>query len=294
MQRQRLFLIGGVALAIIAAFAVVAYITEQVKAAKVRAQKAYEAALQSSVSVLMAKEDIPRGSVIDPEKFYQELMPKQYVLPDAVTSMDRISGMVSIAPIAKGEQISLGKLSYTKTGGGLSEVTPVGKRAITISVDNISSLAGMLRPGNYIDVIAMIPVPMQTADGKQMAQLVTLPIFQNVMVLAVGQQTSTGTSRSYDRYGAQEEKVETTPLVTLALNPQEANLITFVLEQSKIRLILRSPADSKIEPIQPASLESLLQYLLPKEPPRPAPPPEPEDLVEIYRGLSKEVRKLPK
>jgi pilus assembly protein CpaB len=294
MQRQRLFLIGGVALAIVAAFAVIAYIGQQIQTAREDAKKKYIEAMKSSVSVLKAKADISRGTAIDPGLFYQELMPKQYALPDAITSMDRISGMVSIAPIAKDEQVSLGKLSYTRSGGGLSDVTPVGKRAITISVDSISSLAGMLRPGNYIDVIAMIPVPMQTADGKQVAQLITMPVFQNVLVLAVGQQTSSGVSKAYDRYGASEEKVETTPLVTLALNPQEANLITFVQEQSKVRLVLRSPADSKIELVQPASLESLLQYLLPREPPAPAPPPEPEDYVEIYRGLNKEVRKLPK
>jgi pilus assembly protein CpaB len=194
--------------------------------------------------------------------------------------------MITIAPVSKGEQITLSKLSYTRQAGGLAEATPVGKRAITVSVDNLSSLAGMIKPGDYVDVIAMIPVPATGTDGKPTTQTAVLPLFQNVLVLAVGQEIGQVISAE-SRY-KQAERSEPSPLITLALSPQEANLIAFVQEQSKIRLVLRSPADSKIEPVQITSWDTLFQYVMPKDISKTELPKEEGPFVEIYRGLNKE------
>jgi len=296
LQRQQLFLIGGVGLGLLAVFMIIMYLNQQSKIAKEQAKQQYEAILKNSTPVLIAKKDIPAGTAINAEDLAPANVPNKYVQPQAVTSMDRISGMLTVAPISKGEQISLSKLSFTpQRTKGLADVTPVGKRAITIPVDNISSLAGMLKPGDYVDILAMIPIPVQTADGKQSAQLVVAPLFQNVQVLAVGRETGAPV-KSADRYGY-EEKKEVTPLVTIALGPKETNLIAYVQEQSKIRLVLRSPADSKVESMTPTTLDSLLQYILPPPPPKPEVVPvkePPKEYVEIYRGLSKEKIELSK
>ncbi len=228
--------------------------------------------------------------------FTTEIVINKYVQPQAVTSSDRIAGMVTIAPISKNEQITLSKLSFAKQAGGLAEVTPVGKRAITISIDNIAALAGMIKAGDYVDVIAMLPESAQTSEGKQVTQLTIIPLFQNVLVLAIGQETSAlPRERTRNRETeASAEKKESSPLITIALEPQEANLITFVQEQGKIRLTMRSPADSKVEQTHPANWETLLQYLASKSPAAKEKEaqakelPQPVGYVEIYRGLNKE------
>jgi len=202
--------------------------------------------------------------------------------------------MVTISPIAKGEQITLSKLAYPKdvgSGGNLAASTPFGKRAITIAVDNIASLAGMINPGDYVDVIALLPIPAQAPDGSQAVQAATLPLFQNVLVLAVGQNIGSPAAAVKGRY--EKEAKQASPLITIALTPQEINFITFVQEQGKIRLVLRSPADSKVEPIQVANWQTLFQYLRPEisdseeEAPQAAVP-SPEGFVEIYRGMNQE------
>jgi pilus assembly protein CpaB len=254
MPKQRLVLIIGIVLALAAVFMTMIYIDQQRKTIQDQAQKELANIQANQTAVLTAKKDIPRGTPIDAGMLESKIIPNKYVQPQAVTSLDRIAGMVTIAAISKDEQITLSKLSYSKQMGGLAEVTPMGKRAITILVDNISALAGMIKAGDYVDIIAMMPVPVQTPDGKQAAQLLSIPLFQNVLILAVGQETST-IVKPTSRYRREEEKKDTTtaPLITLALDPQEANLIAFVQEQGKIRLILRSPADSKIEPLQAVS-----------------------------------------
>ena len=302
MNRQRIFLITGVILGLIAVVMVNNYIQQKEQQIKEQAKKAILQMQQNQVAVLVAKTDIPKGVTIEPEMLETAVIPNQYLVPQAVTSLDRISGMVTIAPISKGEQISLSKLTQphqvSTGGGGLAQITPAGKRAITISVDNISSLAGMIRPGDYVDVIAVLPVPIQTPDGKQTTQMAVIPLFQNVLVLAVGQEIGSISKEETGRY-KKEEKREPSPLITLALSPQEAHLLAFVQEQGKIRLTLRSPIDSQIQPVQPASWETLFQYVMPSVPSTPEVKPEaksetekkpqvPQEYVEIYRGLNKE------
>ncbi|MDD4953381.1 MAG: Flp pilus assembly protein CpaB [Candidatus Omnitrophica bacterium] len=290
MKKQRIILISGIALIVVALFALKIYVdqirTEADIEAKAKSQK-YQA---SQVMVLIAKRDIDKGVAIDIEDLQTENMPSQFVQPQAVTSFDRISGMITLAPISKGEQITLSKLAYQRAGN-LASITPVGKRAVSIAVDNISSLSGMIKGGDYVDVIGMIPVSMQTPDGKTVTQIKVAPLFQNILVLAVGQDMGMPVKEE-SRYKKQESTKEASPLITLALSPQEASLITFVQEQSKIRLVLRSPTDAKIESVQPASWDTLSQYIMPGPPAAGEagvkPQEEEGEYVEIYRGLNKE------
>jgi len=211
-----------------------------------------------------------------------------------------------VIPISKGEQITLNKLIWPREGGSgnisgtLAMVTPVGKRAITISVDNLASLAGMIKAGDYVDVIAMTPVPVETTEKKQGVQVAVIPLFQNVLVLAVGHEIGRpATSASLPEAGRYSKPSDeksppsssgTTQLIALALAPQEANLIAFVQEQGKLRLTLRSPADSQVQPALPTTWDTLFKYIMPSKEGAKEPEPVKEEIeyVEIYRGLNKE------
>ncbi len=281
-------MIIGVGTALIAVFMIQVYLKGQQRAIMEEAKRKLASAQANQVSVLVAKRDIPQGAAIDPASFEISIVPNQYVQPKAVTSLDRISGMVTVASISKGEQLTLSKLGYvgSKQPRGLAEATPIGKRAVTVAVDNIASLAGMVKAGDYVDVITVIAVPVMGPDGKQASQASVVPLFQNVLVLAVGQDT--GVLAREDSRRRAEEKKESSPLITLALGPQEANLFAFVQEQGKIRLVLRSPADSQVQPVQPASWDMLFQYIMPPQAKTDVSEKKEAPSVEIYRGLKKE------
>ena len=263
--KPKLMIIVGVVLILMATFLAYNWLADQRRMDEERAARAFKKMQSSQVTVLVAKEDIPKGSVISAGVIGTQIVPENYIQPQAVTSFDRIADMVTTADISKGEQISLTKLVSAKQAGGgaLSGLTPAGKRAVTILVDNISSVAGMLKPGDYVDVMAALQVPVQVAEGKQEGQLGILPLFQNVLVLAVGQNSSTVSSQG-SRYQKKEDDSSSAQqqnqMITLALAPQEASLIAFVQEQGKIRLTLRSPADAKVEQVQPATWETLFKY----------------------------------
>lgn len=290
IEKQKIILISGIALGLVAMVMVKLYLDQQKQFAQEQAKRQIARMQSSQAAILIAKQDIPKGTLIDSAPLDSSIVPNEYVQPQAVTSLSRIAGMVTVAPISKGEQITLSKLANTKQAGGdLAGVTPAGKRAISIAVDNISSVAGMVKPGDYVDVIATLQVPVQTAEGQTASQIAVVPLFQNVLVLAIGQNTGGPVSSR-----AREQTVDTSGganLVTLALTPQEASFAAFVQEQGKIRLTLRSPADAKVEPITPANLNTLFQYILPQQQQaaeQEAKKEEQAETIEIYRGASKE------
>ena len=296
-MRKKLPLIIGIVMALIAAYLIKVYTEQQRQVIIEGAKKKMEQIQADQVPVMVATKDLAKGSTIGKDSVGVIIVPAQHVQPQAASSVDRIAGMVTLVPISKGEQIILNKLMSVKEavgGGSLAMSTPIGKRAITIAVDSISAVGGMIRPGDYVDVVAMVTVPVTTPEGKQASQAAVVPLFQNTLVLAVGQETAALPQAGEGR--SKKEARSESPAITLALSPQEANLLAFVQEQGKIRLSLRSPSDAKIEPVQPSSWDSLFQYLVPHEPgeqpkvkqeKKPVEP-EPGTYVEIYRGLNKE------
>jgi len=295
IDKQKLILISGIVLGVMAIVMIKVYLDQQQQALQEKAKAAIASMQKDQTAVLVAKQDIPQGSVISPEMLDTSIVPNKFVQPQAVTSLDRISGMMTVAPISKGEQISLSKLIRERTAEsrGLAGATPSGKRAITIVADSIASLSGMVKPGDYVDVLAVIQIPVQGQDGRVTGQIAIIPLFQNVLVLAVGQ--NTGAAAPAGRY-TESAPVATSGgnvLITLALGPQEANLVAFVQEQGKMRLVMRSPADAKIEPIAPATWDSFFQYVMP-QPEAAAPMVDTNEYIEIVRGLSKERMPLSK
>jgi pilus assembly protein CpaB len=287
-----------VVLALLAVFMVKIYTDQQQKAIEQKYLNTVKTLQENQTSVLVAKQDIPKGTFISPDFLETKVVPNEFVQPQAVTSMSRIDGMVAIAPIAKDEQVTMSKLMFPKQAGDLAEITPVGKRAITLLVDNISSLMGMLKAGDYVDIIAVLPVPVSSAEGKTVTQATVIPLFQNVLVLAVGQEIGGPAAKEERRYRKEEKaQQDSNPPITVALKPQEASLVAFAQEQGKIRLVLRSPSDSQVEPVQLANWDTLFQYLAPKRerPPASAQKTEKDTSsgpsIEIYRGMNKE--KLP-
>lgn len=286
MPKKYLPLIIAGALGLIATFLINVYLKQKTQ----EAQQQVIATQKNLTTVVVARQDISSGTVIEENMLKEETVRKDMLQPRAAISIDRVANKITLAPISKGEQVLLNKLTISGLETSLSTKVPRGKRAITIPVDNISSVGGMIRPGDHVDVMGMVPVPAMTPEGKQVAQLSTMPLFQDVLVLAVGQEF---TAAIPGATGEKKGEKTLSPVITLALVPQEANLIAFVQEQGKIRLVLRSPEDTQVQPPVPASWDTLFRTVMPQafqEQPKEAP--KPKKTVEIYRGLNKEVKSL--
>lgn len=306
-MNKRLSLITGAVLALLAVFLVRVYLNQQREAIRIQEARNAERLKESQSPILIAKVDIAPQTLLEPSMFDVAIAPANQIPPQAVISYDQILQKEAVAPISKGEPILMTKLMETarrkKSGQGvevsLSTSTPSGKRAVTIPVDNIASVGGMIKPGNNVDVVCLLSVPEDTGVQKKAAKReVILPLFQNVLVLAVGSDIVGEVEEKIDQTAQKgkpqpaKEKASSAKTMTLALSPQEANIIAFVQEQGKIRLVLRSPGDSLIEKdIKPISWETLFKLLRQDESGKDIKTEDfaPKDTIEIYRGMKREV-----
>ncbi|MCP4652927.1 MAG: Flp pilus assembly protein CpaB [Candidatus Omnitrophica bacterium] len=315
----------GIILAAVATFMIKSYLDEQKKEMIQQTRETVISMRENQSAVFVARRDIRKGVPIQASLVDTAVLDKRNVNPKAVRYFSEIENKSTAKAIRAGEQITTDALRTTRIeaggpGGGpvtFSMVIPEGKRAVSVSVDNVASIVHMMRPGDHVDVFAIIAFPLPGQQGKQ---LMNIPLFQDVEVLAVGDQFSesklakVGSSIkklvNEKKKDEKKKKAANNPAITLALDPQEANIISFVQEEGKVRLALRSPNDtSKVnyraqvaqQQVAPlVTTQSFFQYLaanglvtLPK--PKPTAPPKPKGpQVEIYRGQEKEVKTLRK
>ncbi len=286
-------IIIAVVVAMVAAFLAMAWLSQQQQQLSSDLKAQYERLHANTVDAIYAKSDIPQGKIIAEDLLYTKPAAKDSLPQGAVVSIARVIDRVATVSIKKDAMINIEMVGWPTTSETtLAMKTPIGKRAITISVDNISSLVGMIKPGDYVDVLSLILIP-KMVDGKQSGVPATVPLFQNVLVLAVGSQFGTSSDRGPgSRKKAAEEpaRTEGAPLITLALTPEQVNILAFVQEQGKIRLVLRSPGDAKTEPVVPASWDTLIKYLFPQAELEQKPEVKKElPQVEVIRGFKKEM-----
>jgi Flp pilus assembly protein CpaB len=276
VQKQRLIIvIIGVILGFIAVVMVNIYIRDMAEDTKRKAARELEKIRANQAVVLVAKQDIPIDTVLQSGMLETAIVPREYVQPQVAASMDNISGMTTIAPISRGEQISFSKLSTASQvvkRRDLASVTPVGKRAVTVDAENLNDVVGLIKPGDNVDLIAVLSLPKDNSDGKNIMEQTIVPAFQNVLILAVGQETDPN---------AKPGKIQRTNQITVALNPTEANILSFLQDQGKIRISLRSTDDAQIEIVEPITWQSVLEQI-------PSLKAKQGETIDIYRGLKKE------
>ena len=232
--------------------------------------------------VLVAAKQISKGAVIDYNMLAFKVMPVKFTQPGALRSRQLAVGKTALVPIMPGEQILATKLATPGAGLTLAGKTPPGKRAFTITFDPAAAVGGMIRPGDHVDVLASFS-----------KQQIMLTLFQNILVLAVGQQMiPTAEAEKVGKRTATPSKEST---ITFALTPQEVQILTVAMEHGKIQLTLRPPMESeKALPSADLSnlpstidLNTLFQFYIRR--PRVEIP-----SVEVIRGLKKETMPLPR
>lgn len=232
----RAWLILGVALAIggLAALAASSFLSKQVEAIEARGKG-------KTVNVVVAKVDIARGVKLDNTNVAVRAVPAEFAHSVAVTPDDfaRIDGQPLAYPIKAGEMILWG-LMETLRAPSFSARVENGRRAMTVPVDEINSISGMLEPGDMIDLIASV----SQGDKK-----ITFPLLQKVHVMATGQ-------RSLDDPAGGPRKSYST--VTIDTTPAQAESLIVAREVGKLTALLRNPLDDQVVVIDPNDVATLM------------------------------------
>ena len=133
------------------------------------------------------------------------------------------------------------KQVFTKERTGLPAQTRSGWRAISIPVSSVTSVSGLIRPNNFVDVIGTFHFP--DAKGDSSLDTVTMTILQRVKVLATGSDIGYAQQNGSQSAAAVPRSYST---VTLELTPKEVEMIIFAQQKGSLTLSLRSYEDPNI------------------------------------------------
>jgi len=100
--------------------------------------------------VLVAAYDLPMGHVIQSNDFFLASFPKDMIPDDAIRNPDQVVGMSLMIGRSEGDIIRLSNIGTEPMALAPNE------RAVAVTVNNASGLAGLLRPGDLVGLTAVI------------------------------------------------------------------------------------------------------------------------------------------
>jgi pilus assembly protein CpaB len=267
MNRSRLLMIGGLALALGGLVSVAVY----------KNLLGRGPAAEPGVEVVVAADDIQVGARIEEHDLKLVRYPASSLPAGTPTRRSQVLGRGVILPITRGEFILSSKLAPENAGAGLPALIPPGMRAVSVRVNEVVSVANFVGPGTRVDVLLT-----GTPNGSSESQTTT--VLQNVAVIAAG--------HNLERNANGE--AQNVPVMTFLTSPEDAERLTLASAEGKIQLVLRNPLDTHQDPLDAANSRQLYKNMAPVAAPKPVvhaaahkavPAPPPSVLsVEVYQG----------
>jgi pilus assembly protein CpaB len=202
-----------------------------------------------TVPVAVARIDIPIGSPLTSSQLDSVKWPRAYAPKGSFSDPGKASGRVVRRPIAAGEPLLETALHPQGAEAGLVSVIENGKRAVSVKVDAVIGVAGFIKPGSHVDVLATI-----RRIDRQEALPYTNSVLQDVRVLAIDQRL--------EQVGDADPKLVN--VVTLEVDPAQAPRLTYIAHEGRLQLALRGPGDRELSETQSVAVADVMP--LPRRP----------------------------
>ena len=233
--------------------------------------------------VLVAAAELPAGRILKPGDLRWQSWPEDGVADSYfVRAPDResesppdLAGAVIRQGVAKGEPFTERRVVRPGEQGFLAAMLKPGHRAISVPVDATSGLAGLIFPGDRVDVILTHTVAgEQNASGA--VRRVSETVLGDIRVMALDQRTD---ERSEERTIAKT--------ATLELSPKQAERVSLARALGSLSLSLRPIArEGAREKTRPSfTLDSQISAVVSLPPSEPAAP-KAADSITVVRGSS--------
>jgi pilus assembly protein CpaB len=177
--------------------------------------------------VLVAARDFKEEEILKPDMVTVVRMARSAVPPNAFSSFADVQDRWVKNVMLEGDLLVEKKLGPKGTPPGLVSNIPQGMRAFAIDVTEQSGVSGFILPGHHVDVIR------HDTNEKNEHQAET--ILQNVLVLAAGQV-----------FTRQDERAVQSRTVTLALKPDEVDVLVATRARGNLSLALRGINDHEL------------------------------------------------
>jgi pilus assembly protein CpaB len=222
-------------------------------------QTRVSAAVQPAGTIVVAAESLAYGTAMTPDNIV-EIPWFSNALPEGAFAVkdDLLSGgrRVALSPLKRGEAVLRSKITGPGQRASLASLLDEGKRAVTVSVDDVRGVAGFVLPGDFVDIVIIAD------DGSPKRQSYSDILLEHVKVLAIDQVASEG-----------EGQPTVAKAVTVEVTKEQAQKILLATNIGKLSLILARPVESKPDPNHRVSEKDIGRTSPEPLRPPPAPPP---------------------
>jgi pilus assembly protein CpaB len=238
--------------------------------------------MATPIKVVVAVKDIPEGTRLDESLIEEKEIPKKYVQPGAIGSVSEALDRPIHVSVLKGTQI-LEAMFIMAEERGVATKIPTGMRAFSIAVTEVTAVAELIQPGDFVDILATVEVGSFKEGRNVSEEIITKTILENVLVLAVNrvsskigfvrlmrvQQKAEGSmSPEIAEPSGQREKTRT---LTLALLPEDTQKMNMAQEIGSISASLRSRWDKgeklHVPPLSSQDFLGVKKNVVPRSPP---------------------------
>ncbi len=207
------------------------------------------------VSVVVTARDVPARARLIPAHLTLRRLPPSAVPEGALTAPTQAVGKITTRPLPAGTPVTKSSVTEGTAALGMAFALPPSRRAVTVALDPTDSAGDFVRPGDRVDILATDEPGSRSAEART--------VLQNVLLLAVGSQTSPdGPPPPPDGAGPGH--------VTVSVSPSEAQALVLAAARGKIHLALRAVDDNGVTDTAPLSAPPAEA-----DPPPPRVPPKP-------------------
>ncbi|NTU42910.1 MAG: Flp pilus assembly protein CpaB [Nitrospirales bacterium] len=185
------------------------------------------------IKVLAAAADIPVGTEITPQQVTYMTVSGATPPPGVFSDISQVSGLRPLRTVKTGEILTVNVFSKVE-----KESIPEGSVAVSLKVNDVSGVSGMISQGDKVDVIGAF------RDPEKQQEKVSRIILQAVKVLSINRPETKGSApRDYT--------------IVLLMKPEEAQKLLLTYTSGEYALALRGNADQSIYKEQPISVSEV-------------------------------------
>ncbi len=190
--------------------------------------------------VLVALRDLPPGRFLQAREdvrwqaWPDEDVPETYIVRDremAPETLEELLGVVSRTDLPAGQPIGTNQIVRPGERGFLAAALRPGMRAVTVSIGDRSGIAGLIHPGDRVDLLLGQSIAMFNVENEddRIPVQVSETIMRDVRVIALDQ-----------RMGPPGEGARMPSTATLEVTPQQVEMVHVMAQLGTISLSLRS------------------------------------------------------
>ena len=190
-------------------------------------------------TILVAASALSGGTLLKPENFVARELPAPPVgaLDDSPTIRSELTGAMLRHSLVTGEPVLQADVMRPGDHGFLAAVLGVGMRAASVGVDSVSGSAGLIWPGDKVDLILT-----QSLDDPSLPmgrRVAAETVLSNVRVIAIDQMLARGVEPGGTAAGANASRT-----VTLEVTSSQAERVAVATRLGRLSLAVRSAETS--------------------------------------------------